>query len=70
MRSANRLNRKLSGVFMSIMLVTSTSGCWTTRSHSQVPALLLKAKTLGFNKEQKEFVGALLHKINDCESRK
>lgn len=69
MRSANRLNRRLLSVFTAIMLVTSTSGCLATRTHSKIPVLLLKAKTLNFNKEQKEFVGDLLHIINDCEAK-
>lgn len=63
------LRGKLSSVFMSIMLVTLISGCSTTRSKSQIPELLLKAKGLSFNKEQKVFVGLLLNKINDYEAK-
>jgi len=69
MRSASTWSRKLFVVFTATMLVTSTSGCLTSRTHSRIPALLLKAKTLNFNKEQKEFVGQLLHQLNDCESK-
>ena len=63
------LRRKLSSVFMSIMLVTLISGCSTARSQSQIPELLLKAKDLKFNREQKVFVGLLLNKLNDCEAK-
>jgi hypothetical protein len=50
--------------------VTLITGCSTTRTQSEVPDLLLKAKALNFNKEQKTFVGLLLHRINYYESRK
>jgi hypothetical protein len=69
MTYASILNGRLLAVFTAITLATSTGGCLTSQNHSKIPALLLKAKGLNFNKEQKEFVGQLLHELNDYESK-
>ena len=69
MKSPTRLSKNSAIKLILGIGMLSTFGCATT-TQSRIPGFLERARNLQFNREQKVFVGEILHYANDLERTK